>query len=184
MKFFLAAILLTCYTVSDAIAQTVSPGNYYVTTEKLNVRLSPEKNGKLTNVLRKNQKVEVFEVKNGWARISHFYDGRAEGSLGKESRWVFAKYLSTKKIPEKSAPNDNSPITNAIKHSDDFSKYKDNFVTASDTLIKSGKCSLEDLKEMGGWMRSGNHKPKPVYFTYCNGNDRFYLNATTGEISK
>jgi len=75
-------------------------------------------------------------------------------------------------------------VVKAVKSSDDFSKYKTLFISASDKLIKSGKCSLGDLKEMGGWMRSTNHKPKPIYFTYCGGmtkNNRIYLNAATGK---
>jgi uncharacterized protein YgiM (DUF1202 family) len=184
MKKFTSAIILAFLMVSFAHAGATSPGDYYVTSGKLNVRLAPNKNGKITNTLYKRQKLEVFEVKDGWARISRFYDGGVEGVSGDIARWVFAKYLSTNRPAEEKVADLNSPVAKVIKSSDDFSKYQSIFVSASDKLIKSGKCRLGDFKEMGGWWRSTNHKPKPVYFTYCGGmtkNNRIYLNAATGK---
>jgi hypothetical protein len=146
--------------------------------------LAPNKSGKITNTLYKRQKVKVFEIKDGWARISRFYDGGVEGLSGNVARWVFAKYLSVNRPEEEKVANLNSPVAKAIKSSDDFSKYQSVFVSASEKFIKSGKCRLADFKEMGGWWRSTNHKPKPVYFTYCGGmtkSNRIYLNAATGK---
>ena len=158
--------------------------DYYVTSEKLNVRLAPNKTGKITNTLYMRQKVEVFQVKDGWARISRYYDGGIEGLSGDVARWVFAKYLSTNRPAEEQETNLNSPVAKAIKSTDDFSKYQKLFVSASEELIKSGNCSLGDFTEMGGWWRSTNHKPKPVYFTYCGGmtiSNRIYLDTVTGK---
>jgi hypothetical protein len=160
-----------------------SPGNYYVIASKLNVRLESNKYGKLTNTLYKRQKVEVFEVKNGWARISSYYDGVLEGVSGEVARWVFAKYLSAKRPPEEQVHNLNSPVANAIKLSDDFSKYQNVFISVSEKLIESGKCSITDFKFTGGWVRTVIHKPKLVYFAYCGGataSNRIYLDAATG----
>lgn len=185
MKKFTLAIFLAIFAASVAHAGAISPGNYYVTSGKLDVRLAPNKNGKITNTLYKRQKLEVFEVKNGWARISRYYDGGVEGLSGKVARWVLAKYLSTNRPAEEKIENLNSPVAKAIKSSDDFSKYQSVFVSASDKLMKTGKCKLADFKEMGGWWRSANHKSKSVYFTYCGGmakKNRIYLNTVTGKI--
>lgn len=160
-----------------------SPGNYYVIADKLNARLESNKYAKITNTLYKREKVEVFEVKNGWARISRYYDGAVEGVSGDVARWVFAKYLSANRPAEEQVNISNSPVANAIKSSDDFSKYQNVFISASEKLIQSGKCSIADFKFAGGWARSFKHKPKLVYFAYCGGptiSDRIYLDPTSG----
>jgi hypothetical protein len=183
MKKVTVAIFIASFTISLAHAEATSPGDYYVTSNKLNVLLAPNKTGKITSTIYKRQKVEVFQVKGGWARVSRYYDGGVEGLSGEVARWVFAKYLSTNRPAEEQVANLNSPVAKAIKSSDDFSKYQSVFISASEKLIKSGKCSLGDFKEMGGWWRSTNHNPKPVYFTYCGGmtiSNRIYLNAATG----
>jgi hypothetical protein len=75
-------------------------------------------------------------------------------------------------------------IEKAIESSDDFSKHRDVFLRAAATLIQSGTCSLEQLREYGGWVKSTQHKSEPVYFTYCgasNTSSRIYLNVATGE---
>ncbi len=180
-------ILITYFTVSAVYAGTTMPGDYYVTSETLNVRLAESRNGKITNTLYKRQKVEVFEVKEGWARISQYYNGAVEGLSGDVARWVFAEYLSASRPSEEKIVSNNSPVANAIKTSDDFSKYQSVFISASEKLINNGNCRLSDFEEMGGWMRSSNHKPKSVYFTYCGGmtkSNRIYLNTTTGKTFK
>ncbi len=70
-------------------------GDYYVSSEKLNVRLDASRGGLITNTLYKHQKVKVFEFKNGWARISDYYDGTIEGLSGNVARWVYANHLSS-----------------------------------------------------------------------------------------
>lgn len=73
----------------------------------------------------------------------------------------------------------------AIKSTDDFQIHKDAFLRATATLVGNGTCTLVDLREMGGWVRSQTHKPKSVYFTYCGGmtvNNRIYLDANSGRI--
>lgn len=75
----------------------------------------------------------------------------------------------------------------AIRDSDDFDKYADAFTRASLSLIERRRCSLSQLREMGGWVRSQSHNGRPVYFTYCgasNVSNRIYLDASTGEIFK
>jgi hypothetical protein len=69
----------------------------------------------------------------------------------------------------------------ALKGSDDFSKHNKKMIEASEGLIKSGKCSLKEFEEMGGWMRSTN-RGSGVYFAYC-ADTKVYLNVITGKVS-
>ena len=166
----------------------IGVGEHFVTASKLNVRLAPNKDGKLTNVLDKGQKVEVFETKGNWARISDYYDGEVEQLSGEVARWVYGKYLSTEKPHTESPMNLGDPISEAISSSDDFGKHQNIFVSASKSLIDSGRCQLSDFQEVGGWVKSViNHKSEPVYFTYCGGmtnDNRIYLNVENGETFK
>lgn len=69
-------------------------GSYYVTAPTLKVRLAPNGGGKITNRLHRQERVDVLEVRNGWARISRYYDGRTEGLSGDVARWVSLNHLS------------------------------------------------------------------------------------------
>lgn len=183
MKVF-QIILLSATLISSVFGAANSPGSYYVTTEVLNVRLSPNSSGKVTNQLYERQRVDVLEIKNGWARVSKYYSGSSEGIEGNVARWVSAKYLSSSKPKEIQA---NAPLEEAIKSSDTYSKYKATFIKASKSLIAKKQCSLADFKEMGGWLRSSSYKPKPVFYTYCGGmrsSNKVYLNAKTGRVFK
>ena len=187
MKFFFF-VILSLTLVSSALAKATSPGLYYVTASQLSVRLGPNKMASITNTLYKKQRVNVLEVQDGWARISKYYTGSVEGKTGKVARWVFAEYLAEKLPAEKGHKNTvPSPVANAIKSSDNYSMYSESFIKVSESLIKQGKCTLGDFKEMGGWMRSSSHKPKPIFFTYCGGmskKNRIYFNAQTGKVFK
>ena len=182
-------ILMMFSIIPVAYAGGASPGYYYVSPEKLNVRLAANKNGKIVNKIHKKQKVEVFEVKDDWARISRYYDGTDEGVLGNVARWVAVEYLSSiSHLPVEIKKSDaDLSIATAIKLSDDFSKYQNVFVSASKKLINKGDCKLADFKKLGGWWRSLSHKPDPVYVTYCGGATkihRIYLNVVTGATFK
>lgn len=90
-----AVLYLTVGLVVFGAAQTERKliGKVYVTADRLNVRLSPSPSGKVTNVLDRGQGLDVLEVKNGWARISRYYDGSIEGVRGEVARWVAARHL-------------------------------------------------------------------------------------------
>ncbi len=90
-----------------------------------------------------------------------------------------------------------NPQTNIVDDtmfyvSDDFQKYHYNTVKVTQQLIDAGKCSIEDLKEQGGWTKSVNrYKKQPIYFMYCKNvpgvvnytlGDKIYANLKTGEI--
>lgn len=94
----------------------------------------------------------------------------------------------TDRIVEKNKVSQNQLVTSEIiESSNDVERYRDEFTLAAATLVEDGRCSVNDFVEMGGWMKSSNHKSQPIYFTYCGGmriSNRIYLNAATGEIYK
>lgn len=185
MRIFVMA-LLALSSVS-AFAAALGPGSYFVTADHLNVRLSPSANGKLTNKLSFGARVDVEEVRSGWARISKYYDGSVEGLNGTVARWVSAKYLSATKPKAETTSPASGPLAEALSQSNDYRKYSSQFIAASKKLIEQGKCTLGDFKEMGGWVRSTNNGSKPIYFTYCGGftkQNRIYLNVANGKVFK
>jgi len=188
---YIFVILITILMAQTVYAETATkPGNYSVVSKGLNVRLAASGEGELTGTLLQNDKVTVFEFQNGWARISDYKS--EDGLSGNVARWVFAKFLIPTP-PEKTAklnqttkektPTSKSPFLTAIESSDDFSKYKDRFISTAEALIADKSCTLKEFEEMGGWWRSPNDIPEPVYFLYCGGMDpqnRIFLNAETG----
>jgi hypothetical protein len=80
---------------------------------------------------------------------------------------------------------DLAQVESAVASSDDFAQYRAQFVKAAVELVDQGKCTVDELKEMGGWVRSQTHKPQPVYFTYCGGSttaNRIYLDVRNGKV--
>lgn len=128
--------------------------------------LYPSLDAKVTNTLRIGQKVDVLEEKNGFARVSKFYNGDSEQVSGEVARWVILKDLSLKN--EKPNVETNTELEKAISSSDDFHLYKDKFVAHSQALIDRGRCTITDFKEMGGWLKSTSRGANS-YFTYCGG---------------
>jgi hypothetical protein len=184
-------LLIAVCAASTAFAQARTPGEYIVSADTLNIRLAPGTSAKVKGKLYQGQKVEVLEVNNGWARISRYYDGSAEGLSGNVARWVFATHLAPRAAPPPPVKprveievDVNSPVYQAIESSDDLAVHKGIFVQVSEELVKAGQCKLSDFRDIGGWWRSAAHKPEPVYYTYCGGatnEDRIYLNTDTGE---
>lgn len=137
----------------------------YVSKDRATVYLNHNSNSKTTNTLGLGDKVDVLEDKNGFSRISKYYDGSLEGVSGNVARWIKSDLLS--KTPTKPNVIVNTELELALKGSDDFHLYKDKFTEMSQELIFKGKCTLNDFKEWGGWMRST--KKHNTYFTYCGG---------------
>jgi hypothetical protein len=150
------------------------------------------------------EKATIYEEKDGWARVSKYYDAFCQDGLseyvdsgnaactegngivnGGFAEWVSVKYLSNARPvdPGAGAKGDYALVSG----SDDYRKYKDAFAKAAAELITSGQCDPQDFKNMGGWVKSTTHRDSPVYFTYCGEmriQDRLYLNAATGDIFK
>ena len=149
------------------------------------------------------QEAEIFELRDGWVRITEPYDGKCKEGVsslidvgnqkcepengiidGQIVEWADA----TEGIdvrPPKFVPIQ-APIQDLVAKSDDFSQYGDAFVAAAKSLIADGKCTEGDFREAGGWIKSTTtYAREPVYFTYCGGwtvENRIYLNAKSGRI--
>jgi hypothetical protein len=104
MRRLITASLLVAFS-GVAFAQATKLGTYYVMEDVLEERLAPRSKGIVTNRIYRGQKVEVFELKNGWARVSRYYDGSVEGQSGQVARWVLAAALSTKQPDERKQPD-------------------------------------------------------------------------------
>lgn len=95
--FLLSVMMGGCASISE-------PGSYYVTKPVSEVLLGPTSDSKLTNRLYRQQRVDVFEVRDGWARVSKYYDGRIEGQPGQVARWISARHLSSNRPPDLAQP--------------------------------------------------------------------------------
>ncbi|PWI32495.1 hypothetical protein DI392_15710 [Vibrio albus] len=154
---------------------------YYVTSSRLNIRAYPESESSIRAVLYKGDEVTAKEVKGDWVRIG----GYEVHPSGKDmAQWVHIDYLSASEPVITEEEKRNTTIA-LIKNSDDFLKYEDVFIRATQNLISSGQCKVEDFELLGGWVRSVTYKDQRVYFVYCAGTDRqnkVYLNVETQEI--
>ena len=72
----------------------------YVGTASLEEHLGPSHDAKVTNKIYKNQKIEIYEEKAGWSRVSEYYDGEVEGVNGKVARWVETAALVDSKLAD------------------------------------------------------------------------------------
>jgi len=193
IRYTLTLLIAVC-VATTALAEARAPGEFVVSAGSLNVRLAPDSGAKVKHKLYRGQQVDVFEISAGWARISRYYDGAAEGLAGDVADWVSAEYLSPgaaepAPAPARPAPeitiDVDSPVYQAIASSDDLAEHQATFVQVSEQLVAAGQCKLSDFRDIGGWWRSAAHKPEPVYYTYCGGasnEDRIYLNTATGEV--
>lgn len=154
---------------------------YYVTSSRLNIRGYPDGESGIRAVLYKSDAVTAKEVKGDWVRIG----GYEVHPSGKDmAQWVHIDYLSASEpvITEEERRNTTVAL---IKGSDDFLQYEDTFIRATQKLISSGQCKVEDFELLGGWVRSVTYEDRPVYFVYCGGTDRqnkVYLNVETEDL--
>ena len=84
--------------------------------------------------------------------------------------------------------NASGSLAKALEYSDNFEANRDAFIKLSQKVLDSGKCTLADFKENGGWAKAtGSNAKKPVYFIYCGGftlSDKVYLNISSGRVWK
>ena len=195
--FLVAFIIVAFIILFMAILINLETDHYYVTADRLNVRLSPSLSGRITNVLEYGSRVKVFELRDEWARISDYYSAFLEEPLDSEekiskmkdgtntARWVSFKYLSKSKPAPRTVPSNlpATPLLEAIKSSDDFYKYGAEFFVASKELVSRGKCSVKDFEEQGGWWRST--RKKAVYYVICgeaHNDNKVYLDVISGQF--
>lgn len=173
---------------------------YWVTSSRLNRRTCPSLSCGNVGQYYFRESARVYEQKGDWVRVSPYYNALCTGGNneyvdsdtksctanngvknGKFAEWAKIQDLSQTR-PEDPAKNA-LPSEKIISGSDDYQLYKTAFLKAAQKLIKSGSCTEQDFIKNGGWIKSVNKKYEPIYFTYCNGYTKYYLNAKTGEIN-
>ena len=172
MKVVYLAFALSVYA-GAVTAEVTGPGIYFVTVTVLEERLEPDPDGSITNRIYTGQKVDVFELKNGWARVSPFYDGEVEGKSGQVARWVLASGLSGSRPPDKPQPK----IARDPRIAKDaFPKVGEYGLDATDVavlnkgavkLLNSGKCSKVDAGDK-------SISKKNTYYVTCGGRNVFF----------
>ena len=113
-------------------AEAISTGTHYVIAESLNVRTAPSANSDIARKLSKDSKVEVLELKNGWARVTEYLE---LSQTEKAALWVSSKYLSdaTKKSAKCKVLDPDIAISysggckNGLAHGDGFAKGRDSY---------------------------------------------------------
>lgn len=187
-----ATILIGAAATGSAMAET----QMWVTSDTANRRTCPSTECGVVGKLFFRESAKVAETKNGWGRVSKFYDalcvsgrsgyvdsGRADCTAengivdGQFAEWIKLDLLSEAR-PEDPA-KDASGTAKLIGQSDDFRRYESEFVKAAEALMASGDCTANDFTEMGGWVKSTN-KGQGIYFAYCGGSNRIYLDVATG----
>lgn len=188
-----AAAVLFC-SVASAHAET----QMWVKGDRATRRTCPSTQCGEVGKLFFRESATVAETKNGWGRVSKYYDascksgrsqyvdtGNAECSdangitNGQFAEWIRLDFLTTNRPadPAEGAVGDSKMVA----QSDDFQTYESQFVTAAQALISSGDCTAKDIEDNGGWVKSTN-KGQGIYFTYCSGgSDRVYLDVNSGQ---
>lgn len=189
----LSAIVIAAATTGSAMAET----QMWVTVDSANRRTCPSTECGVVGKLFFRESAKVVETKNGWGRVSKFYDASC---VGGRSQYVdsgradctasngivddqFAEWIKLDLLSEArpADPGQNASGTaKLIAQSDDFHRYESEFVKAAETLMASGRCTAQDFTDMGGWVKSTN-KGQGIYFAYCGGgSDRVYLDVASG----
>lgn len=196
------AVLLSSFSwtaLAAGVGTEASPRQMWVTADRLSRRTCPTTSCGIVGTLMFREAAKVVEEKDGWARVTKYYDASCANSLsqyvdkgnakcepsngiakGIFAEWVSIDFLSDERPvdPAATAALDESLVSS----SDDFRLYRREFAKAAQSLIENRKCRAADFKEWGGWMSSS--KGKSIYFMYCGGaniSNRIYLDAKTGE---
>lgn len=169
----------------------------WVTVDRANRRTCPSIECGVVGRLYFRESATVIETKNGWGRITKYYDASCSGGRseyvdsgkaectsdngivdGQFAEWVKMDLLSDARPLDPGAGA--SGIAKLVASSDDFRIYEDDFVKAAQSLMASGDCTEKDFAEVGGFVKSAN-RGSGIYFTYCqSGADRIYLDVKTG----
>lgn len=162
------------------VKEAVKPNmDYFVTSNKLNVRSYPRTSATIRYVLRKGKAIKALEVKGEWARISDYQVHQSGNDI---ADWVHTDFLSHQK-PVITPQEKRKGMVQLLSKSDDFMRYEDQFILATQNLIDDELCSYEDFELLDGWVLSRTFNNEPVYFVYCGGTERenkIYLNIESG----
>lgn len=169
--------------MSTAPAEESKPvTDYYVNSERLGVRESPDHGAFVESIVYRGDKLHVLEKKNGWGRISPYYVYKEGGP--EVAEWVPMEALL--EVPPTITKQERlETVSSYIEGSDDFKRHFEMFIKTTDKLLKDGTCVPPDFEELKGWVRSRTYSKQAVYFVYCGGlkqANKIYLNVENGEI--
>lgn len=214
MRLWAAALILAMGGCGDAGVPEGSPApaegspspaeheQMWVSSERAARHTCPSERCGVVGQYFFRESARIYERRDGWARVTEPYsasclDGQSEyvdrGNARCDEangvvRGEFAEWVRLDRLSDQRPPD---PAEGAAAHerlvaqSDDFGRYRAAFVRAANTLIEDGRCTPADFEQMGGWVKSSNHRDQPIYFTYCGGltiSNRIYLDAATGRI--
>lgn len=165
---------------------------HYVNAQTLKVRIAPTSSAYHSYSIYKGHKVQVHEMKDGWARIS-----KSKAA----AKWVHGDYITPIKKEEKELvkkeipPKEMEPIVTIeyneydlvlenVAKSENYEKFKPIFIATSKRLYDNGTCTLKDFKRSRGWMELADDV---IYFIYCGNikrSNKIYLNVITGKATK
>ncbi len=170
---YLFVVMVAAVLLSGCGSMPPASSVYYVKDSVLDVRLAPSAAGTITNRIYRQQKVEVFEIKGEWARVSNFYDGTVEGKTGQVARWVLAVGLSSSQVADLPQPTISQDPRIA---KDAFPKVGQNGLTAYDVqllnkgalkFLNSGKCRRVEYGDKS--VNKAN-----TYFVNCGSQNLFF----------
>jgi hypothetical protein len=168
-------VVLALLWGSVAWGQATSPGSYYVKADVLDERLGPQDSARSTNRIYRGQRVDVFEVRGGWARVSQFYDGAIEGLSGQVARWVKASGLSATE-PSKAEASTSTKTRDPRIAKDAIPEAGERGLSAKDVaflhkgalkFLNEGKCTHVELAD------KSVSKPN-TYYVNCGGPNLFF----------
>lgn len=200
MKTISFAIAISAATLVSGSAQAEE--QFWVKVEAVERKTCPSVKCGTVGKLSFRESAKVLETRNGWGRVTRFYDASCSGGKsqyvdsgravcdksngivgGKFAEWVKMDGLSKERPAQAKAGN--SAVEQALKDSDRYDEHKDRFIAAAEELMASGQCKLQDFIDQGGWVRSTQKsRGVGIYFTYCDqGTKRVYLDVNTGKVS-
>jgi hypothetical protein len=146
-----------------------------VAVPALNVRLGPSRSAPVTNKEYWQSRIEVLEVRSGWARVSEYYDSGVEGRTGNVARWVSAAHLSAARPADLRQPQlPRDPRISGIP------KVGENGLSEVDVLtlyrgarhfLDSGRCRRIE------WGDKSSSKPN-TYYVNCGGPRNLFFKGT------
>lgn len=196
-------VFLFLFLSTSLFASSTDLGFYSVNADVLKIRTGPSSKYKHSYSMYKQQETKVYELQDGWARIS---------KSKTNAKWAYAKFL-TKNTPKKSKPtiekkpepqakeepkievNEAPPkqeektkfvdrrLQRIISKSDGFKQHSKMFILVSQKLVSSQICKVTDFRKTRGWIEIYENE---LYFTYCGGfsrKNKIFLNLKTNELT-
>ncbi len=150
----------------------------YVLSTSANIHAKATFESPILGKLSLRDEVKVYQQSGRWMRIQEWINETTASS-----QWVYSEHLS-KTLPSQTTQERYRAMKQLLSNSDDFEANEDRFIDHTEAVLKSGDCTMEDIAQVSGWLRSFNFRDAPIYYTYCGGLDvenKYYLNLDTGE---